>query len=118
MNLSPEWVPLLAGHGWEARRWSSIGRADDPDEDLIAWASAHRWVVLTQDLDFSRILFRTQAAWPSVVLLRVKDEFDADVRQRVCATLRELAPQLETGALVIWTPQRARLRHLPIQPED
>jgi hypothetical protein len=31
MNLSPEWVPLLEGHGWEARRWNTIGRADDPD---------------------------------------------------------------------------------------
>lgn len=117
MNLSHEWVPLLAEQGWDACRWNSIGRADDPDENLIAWASEPRWVVLTQDLDFSRILFSTQAAWPSVVLLRVKDEFNVEIRRQVCATLHELAPQLESGALVIWTPLRARLRHLPIAPE-
>ena len=24
MNLSPDWVPLLAVQGWEARHWSTV----------------------------------------------------------------------------------------------
>ena len=25
MNLSPQWVPVLRKHGWEAVHWSTIG---------------------------------------------------------------------------------------------
>ena len=31
MNLSPDWVPVLSGHGWQAIHWSAVGdpRASD-----------------------------------------------------------------------------------------
>ena len=34
MNLSPDWVPVLNDHGWQAIHWSAIGdpRASDRTE--------------------------------------------------------------------------------------
>lgn len=118
MNLSPDWLPLLAGQGWEAIHWSSTGRGSAPDTELLSWARTHSHVVLTQDLDFAQILYATRDNGPSVVLLRMDNEFDSRARERVCVVLREATPQLAAGALLTVSPTRVRLRSLPIAPGE
>jgi predicted nuclease of predicted toxin-antitoxin system len=59
MNLSPRWVSFLTEAGWETVHWSTVGRFDAPDYELMSYASAHDYVVLTHDLDFSAILAAT-----------------------------------------------------------
>lgn len=39
MNLSPLWVEFLAEHGMDAFHWSTVGRPDAPDADLMLWAA-------------------------------------------------------------------------------
>ncbi len=56
MNLSPSWVERLAGHGFEAVHWSTIGAATAPDVEILKWANEHAFVLITDDLDFSAIL--------------------------------------------------------------
>lgn len=84
---------------------------------LLHWAREHGHVVLTQDLDFSRLLFTSRAHLPSVVILQVRDESDEEIRTRFCGTLRQLESQRAAGAIIIWTPERARVRLLPIDPD-
>ena len=31
MNLSPDWVPVLNDHGWQAIHWSAVGDPRSPD---------------------------------------------------------------------------------------
>ena len=69
MNLSPDWVPLLAAYGWSAVHWSSVGPGNAPDNEYLEWARQTQHAVITQDLDFSQILFETRAKGPSVILL-------------------------------------------------
>lgn len=56
MNLSPRWISLLREAGWEAVHWSSLGKGNEPDSDIMAYAAEHDYVVITHDLDFSSIL--------------------------------------------------------------
>lgn len=35
MNLSPEWVQEFKNFGFEAVHWSTIGKFDAPDNDLM-----------------------------------------------------------------------------------
>jgi len=116
MNLSPDWVPLLKSRDWEAVHGSSLGRGNEPDPDLLAWARANNHIVRTQDLDFSQILYATAESGPSVVLLRMDNEFDPAARRYVCAALNQAEEALTQGALLTISPQRARLRRLPIVP--
>jgi len=116
MNLSPDWVPLLAARGWEARHWSELGPGNAPDTDLLRWARENAHVVLTQDLDFSQLLFTTRECGPSVVLLRMNDEFDSAAREHVLAALDQAQNALTAGALLTISGTRVRLRHLPIIP--
>jgi predicted nuclease of predicted toxin-antitoxin system len=118
MNLSPDWVPLLVSHGWEACHWSTLGPGNAPDTVLMNWAREHQQVVLTQDLDFSQLLYTTQQSGPSVILLRMDNEFDPAARDHVCAAIALAETALATGALLTISGHRVRLRHLPISPSS
>ena len=116
MNLSPEWAAFLRGCGWEAQHWSTVGDARAPDEEILAWARAHGATVVTQDLDFPRIMALTRAVGPSVVVLRITDELDPLTRARVAKALTATRTDLETGALMVLDERRSRIRLLPLLP--
>ena len=66
MNLSPEWVSVLAKHGWQAMHWSTVGDPRASDKELMDWAVAHQYVVFTHDLDFGTMLALSHEAGSSV----------------------------------------------------
>lgn len=73
MNLSPRWAVLLVDAGIEAAHGSTLGAKNAPDSEIMAYASANDYVVLTHDLDFSAILAATHGEKPSVVQIRTED---------------------------------------------
>ncbi len=115
MNLAPRWVQVLQAEGIEAQHWSSIGPMGAPDREIMAYAAAHGLVVLTHDLDFSAMLAATGGAKPSVVQIRAEDVRPEAIGPALVAALRQMAADLEAGALVTVEPKRARLRLLPLR---
>ncbi|MDD0928102.1 DUF5615 family PIN-like protein [Xylella fastidiosa subsp. multiplex] len=73
MNLSPRWVDVLADAGIEAAHWSTLGAYNAQDSEIMAYASANNYMVLTHDLDFGAILAATHGEKPSVVQIRAED---------------------------------------------
>jgi predicted nuclease of predicted toxin-antitoxin system len=114
MNLSPRWVKTLTEAGIEAAHWSDVGRANAPDSEIMAFARANGYVVLTHDLDFSAILAATQGAKPSVVQIRAEDVRPETLAPTLIEALRQMAGQLDEGSLLTVDPARARLRVLPL----
>lgn len=117
MNLSPGWVNLLAGAGIEAVHWSLLGAANALDTEIMAYASANGYVVLTHDLDFSAILAATHGEKPSVVQIRSDDLSLNAIGGQVIRALLHAAADLEEGALLAIDPKRIRLRLLPLRSE-
>ena len=72
MKLSPRWISVLADAGIEAAHWSMLRANNAPDSEIMAYASANGYVVLTHDLDFSAILAATHGEKPSVVQIRAE----------------------------------------------
>jgi predicted nuclease of predicted toxin-antitoxin system len=116
MNLSPRWAALLAGAGIEVAHWSAVGAPNAPDTEIMAFASAHGYVVLTHDLDFTAILAATRGTKPSVVQIRADDVSPDRIGTPVVNALRQMASELEQGALLSIDPDRTRLRLLPLRP--
>lgn len=114
MNLSPRWVTLLAGAGIEAAHWSTLGAKNAPDVQIMAFAKANCYVVLTHDLDFSAILAATHGDKPSVVQIRAEDVSPDVIGGSVVDALRQMAAELEKGALLTVEPNRTRMRVLPL----
>ncbi len=117
MNLSPRWVALFAGAGIEAMHWSALGAMNAPDTEIMAYASENDYVVLTHDLDFSAILAVTHGEKPSVVQIRAEDVSPDMIGKQVIVALRQMASELEEGALLTIDPYRTRLRVLPLHPK-
>ena len=115
MNLSPAWVPALEAAGHEARHWSNLGALNAPDTEIMAWARSAGHVVLTQDLDYSALLFATQATAPSVIVLRTEDVRPGAISALVLSALRQAEVELRSGALVTVDPRRARISTLPLR---
>jgi len=114
MNLSPEWISHLTRPGWTIRRWNEVGKPNAEDPDIAVWAAQNGFAVLTQDLDFSDILFMTQAAAPSVILLRTNNEHSSEFRAHVLRCLVEMEKQLHSPSLLVIDRHHARWRPLPI----
>lgn len=115
MNLSPRWVGVLAEAGIEAAHWSSLGAKNAPDPEIMAYARANDYVVLTHDLDFSAILAATQGDKPSVVQIRSENLSPDAIGREIIAALRQMETELTHGALLSVDPNRTRLRLLPLQ---
>lgn len=115
MNLSPRWVDMLAGAGIEAAHWSTLGAKNAPDMEIMAYASTNDYVVLTHDLDFCAILAATHGEKPSVVQIRAEDVSPDVIGSQIIVALRQMANELEEGALLTVDPNRTRLRLLPLQ---
>jgi len=114
MNLAPSWVPFLESNGVSAIHWSTIGRIDAPDTEVLAWARQNGCAVFTHDLDLSAIVAMTRAHGPSVLQLRLQAVLPSDVGPRVVTVLRECHDALAAGAIVTLDHQATRLRVLPI----
>jgi predicted nuclease of predicted toxin-antitoxin system len=116
MNLSPRWVSVLGAAGIEAAHWSTLGAHNAPDSQMMAYARANNYVVLTHDLEFSAILAATHGEKPSVVQVRAEDVSAEVIGKQVIIALRQMATELDAGALLTVDPSRTRLRVLPLQP--
>jgi predicted nuclease of predicted toxin-antitoxin system len=114
MNLSPRWTALLRNAGWESVHWSSIGKGDEPDFQIMAYAAERGYIVLTADMDFSAILAATHGEKPSVVQLRADDVTPQTAGPRLIAALRYMERELESGALLTVDRLQLRIRMLPL----
>jgi predicted nuclease of predicted toxin-antitoxin system len=114
MNLSPEWVTELAGHGWSAVHWSTVGDPRAKDAAIIAWAKSNGRVVFTHDLDFGTMLALTHATGPSVLQVRAQETLPEDIGPMVISALRQHDAELASGALVVVDPKKSRVRLLPL----
>lgn len=115
MNLSPRWAGMLTNVGIEATHGATLGAANAPDVEIMAFARANDYVVLTHDLDFSAILAATQGGKPSVVQIRAEDVNPEAIGGSVVDALRQMSAELDVGTLLTIDPNRTRLRLLPLR---
>ena len=117
MNLSPKWVGLFHDSGWEAVHWSAVGQPTARDSEIMAFAAANDFIVVTHDLDFSAILAVTHGKKPSVIQIRSEDVSAEFIGKQTVVALRHVQAELEAGALLTIEVGRTRLRLLPLQTE-
>ncbi|MEO7940290.1 MAG: DUF5615 family PIN-like protein [Burkholderiaceae bacterium] len=118
MNLSPRWIGALADAGFEAVHWSAVGASRAPDSEIMAYAKLNAFVVMTHDLDFGAILAATQGEKPSVVQIRAEDVRPEAIGSQIVNALRQMAAELDQGALLTIDTNRTRLRLLPLRSSE
>jgi predicted nuclease of predicted toxin-antitoxin system len=92
-----------------------VGLGTASDEVILGRAGDAGEVVLTADADFGTLLALSGRASPSVVLLRSSDHLTPDQQaDLVLRGLERVGDELMAVAVASLTPQRIRLRMLPV----
>jgi|SRR4051812_25979027 predicted nuclease of predicted toxin-antitoxin system len=114
MGVSPRSAEFLraAGHDAVHLRERALGRL--ADQAIMQLAVAESRMVVTFDLDFSRILALQQLAAPSVIVFRLERYSTGQVNQILIDALAKFEAELLAGAIVVIDPSRIRVRRLPI----
>lgn len=115
MNLSPEWVRIFRNHGIEAEHWSSVGRPDASDHEILNWAKENKFVVFTHDLDFGVILAATGFESPSVIQLRYQNIVPDENNSCIIQAIKQYHKELEAGVLLTVNENKSRVRILPLR---
>lgn len=113
-NLPPRWCDYLAPLGITASHWRDVGKSGDADDTIFDYACEHEAVIVTQDLDFTRILALRGTRLPSVIPLRVSAPVPELVGPFLLQILENHRTQLMAGCLISLEPNRHRLRLLPL----
>jgi len=116
MNLSSRFADWLRKRGVDAIRWHELGETNESDGKILEWCRQNSACLISQDADFSKILFESGADRPSVIHLRDCNPVALETWERVLALLHGQARNLASGCLLVMTPRHIRLRKLPIRP--
>ncbi len=117
-NQSPHIAELLVDAGHDAIHARDIGLRTSPDDDVLAAAREAGRVVISADTHFGELLAASNAAGPSIVLLRRQEQRRArEIAALILANLDEVADDLQSGAVVVLDDERIRIRSLPFRPD-
>ena len=115
MNLPPRWVEFLAEKNIESIHWSTIGKPDAPDHQILEYASRNGYAVFTHDLDFSFLLSRSNSSTPSVIQSRIAELRPESIGELLIAALNQFSNEIENGCLITINEDRCRARLLPFK---
>ncbi len=114
-NLSPAVAAGLNEAGFESVHVADIGLHTASDDTILRYAASHGFVVVTADSDFGMLLALSRAESPSVLQLRSTADRPAAVHlELLLGALPPLLPALQGGAVASVSPERIRVRDLPI----
>jgi predicted nuclease of predicted toxin-antitoxin system len=113
--LSPVVAEGLRQEDHDAIHVRDLGLAAADDGTIFEHADRDQRVIVSADTDFGTILALRNAARPSVILFRGATPRNPIGQVKLLlANLREIAPSVERGAVVVLEPQRIRIRTLPM----
>jgi predicted nuclease of predicted toxin-antitoxin system len=115
VHISPMTVAGLRSNGYEIVRSTDLLPATAPDVDILEFARAENWIVLTQDLDFSMLVALSGYDQPSLITLRLSSAKPDIVTHRLLEVLPALQQELIEGSAITIDDDSVRIRKLPIR---
>lgn len=114
-NLSARVASRLRDGGHDAVHVTTVGLANTADDVILRAAADDGRVIVTADADFGALLALRNDRRPSVLMLRSSDHLTPEQQaELIMATLARVGNELDDGAVASVTPERIRVRSLPI----
>ena len=116
MGVSPRCVEWLRAQGHDAVHLFEQGLHKSPDSEILCKAKYEGRIVLTMDLDFSRLVSKVNADdLPTVVIFRLSDQRPYNIQNKLGVILPILENCAEQGSFILSVnDDKIRVRHLPI----
>ena len=113
-NMARSCSGVMREMGYEAFHVSEIGLTATADEDITGYAIAHGYIIITFDLDFSRIVALSSEPFPSVITFRTGEISLETFTDLISKNLPSLKDSLKEGALATLDLDGVRIQRLPI----
>lgn len=114
MPISPLLAEWLKREGHDAVHASHIGLEQALDEEIIAQARKESRIIVTADLDYSRILALAGSSKPGIILFRGGNYNDKEMLQLLQRVLATIPGGQLADSIVAVDKKSIRRRRLPI----
>jgi len=114
LHISPQTVAFLKSLGHDVIRVSDVLAVSATDESIIYLARGDSRIILTQDLDFSRVIAVSGESTPSLISLRLKSSQIEYVNSLLSRVLPDLEAEGLEATIITIEDAAIRRRSLPI----
>ena len=111
-NLPLSFGALLRGHGFDAAHVGEVGLTETDDILIVDFADKNGFVIITFDLDFSRIVALGGLTLPSVVTFRMDVMTSNKFLDIMTRLIQKIEKDLDEGSMVTVTDRQVRVRKL------
>lgn len=115
--VSPLLAKWLRDEGHDAQHVRDRGMSCASDEDIFSVASAEDAVIVTSDLDYSRILALSRRDRPGLILFRAGPMTDQDMLLLLQRVMVSVPLSDIRRSIVIADRARLRIAALPVRPD-
>lgn len=116
--LAPSVSRRLRDAGYDSIHVRDRNMQAATDEEILTLAAEEERVIVSADTDFGALLALRSYSFPSFVLLRrQRDKAPKRTADLLISLLPEVAPDLESGSVIVVTDDRVRIRPLPVVGE-
>ena len=113
-NMPADFCQAFQQCGYFAHHVSAFGLTNTPDETIVAFARQEGFIVVTHDLDFSRIMATSKEQLPSIVTFRI-EALNMDLLENIIrSNFTDYEDLLNEGILLTIDDRRIRFKKLPI----
>ena len=113
-NIPSSFSNELKTTGYEVRHVTEVGLKATDDNEIVSFARKSGEIIITYDLDFSRIISLLSYDSPSLITLRVSVLNSESFLKIINEVLKSCRRDLETGAMISVDDDRMRIRMLPV----
>lgn len=113
-NLIPSFCAILQELSYASRHVYDVDLDQTPDEKIVAFARSSGETILTNDLDFSRIMALSKEEFPSIITFRLGALNPTLFREIVELNFDQLVEPAKQGNLITIDEGGIRIRKLPL----
>ncbi len=108
-------LEVLRARGHEGVHAHQIGKDRAADDELLEIARREGRVIITADLDFPRLLARSLAAGPGLILFRGGNYSDREMGELLVRVLQNVPPADLEKSICVVDRKRIRVTRLPFE---
>ncbi len=113
-NLPLSFAEIIREMKYESAHVYEVGLDKTDDSTILEYASSHGQIIITFDLDFSRLVATGKHQLPSIITFRTDAMTASFFKNAFVQHIDKLREPLVTGAMVTITEHNIRVRQLPV----